>query len=304
MIDERTEMYLKAIGQMEEEGEPATTSGLARHLDVSMPSVTEMLQRLTARGLVIHEPRGPIHLSEEGQRLASSLTRRHRLWENFLVHFLGLPWDKVHEEACRLEHATSPDLEERLASFLGDLETCPHGHTIPSRDGRRKAQPAVPLTEFPPPGPARVVRIRREARDFLRRLARLDIGPGRVLNTEGTRPRDGAVRVRVEGHSHQVAPELAQEVMVEPVQAPEAPADTAVPLSKLRSGDAATVVGISGGRTFRARALSLGCTPGTEVKVVRNPGSGPLVVELRGTRVGLGRGEAEKIRVRRIESSS
>jgi DtxR family Mn-dependent transcriptional regulator len=302
MIDERTEMYLKAIGQTEEEGESATTSGLARDLDVSMPSVTEMLQRLAAKGLVIHEPRGPIRLSEEGQRLASSLMRRHRLWENFLVHFLGLPWDKVHEEACRLEHATSPELEERLASFLGDLETCPHGHTIPSRDGRRKAQPAVPLTEFQPPGPARVVRIRREARDFLRRLARLNIEPGRVLSTEGTRPRDGAVRVRVEGHSRQVAPELAQEVMVEPAQAPEVLADTALPLSELRSGDTATVVGILGGRTFRARALSLGCTPGTKVKVVRNPGSGPLVVTLGDTRVALEHGEAEHLRVKRIEA--
>jgi DtxR family Mn-dependent transcriptional regulator len=304
MIDERTEMYLKAIDRIQEEGEPATTSGLARDLDVSMPSVTEMLQRLSAKGLVIHEPRGPVRLSEEGQRLASSLTRRHRLWENFLVHFLGLPWDKVHEEACRLEHATSPELEERLASFLGDLETCPHGHTIPSRDGRRKAQPAVPLTDFPAPGPARVVRIRREAGDFLRRLARLDIGPGRVLSTEGSRHRDGAVRVRVGGHRHQVAPELAQEVMVEPARASEVSAETEISLSKLRSGEAATVVEIAGGRTFMARALSLGCTPGTEVKMIRNPGSGPLVVEVRDTRVGLGRGEAEKVRVRRIESSS
>ena len=81
MIDERTEMYLKAIGGLEDEEGAATTSSLARLLDVSMPSVTEMLQRLAAKGLVEHEPRGPIRLTEEGQRLASSLIRRHRLWE-------------------------------------------------------------------------------------------------------------------------------------------------------------------------------------------------------------------------------
>ena len=97
---------------------------------------------------------------------------------------------------------------------------------------------------------------------------------------------------------------LALTVFVLAAQAPEAPADTALTLSELRNGETATVVGILGGRTFRARALSLGCTPGTEVKVVRNPSSGPLVVEVRDTRVGLGRGEAEKIRVQRIESSS
>jgi DtxR family Mn-dependent transcriptional regulator len=304
MIDERSEMYLKAIGGLEDEEGAATTSSLARHLDVSMPSVTEMLQRLAAKGLVEHEARGPVRLTEEGERLASSLIRRHRLWENLLVQFLGFPWEKVHEEACRLEHATSPELEERLSKFLGDLETCPHGHAIPSKDGRREEEPAVPLAEFRHPGPARVVRIQREAAEFLRRLARLDISPGRVLDTRGAPSRGGPVRVSVEGRSHQVAPELAREVMVQPVEGPQEPVKAVVPLSELRNDEEGTVENLSGGKVFVAHCLALGLTQGTPIKVVRNTGQAPLTVSVRDTRVALGRGEAKKIRVRPVVNLS
>ncbi len=215
MTDERTEMYLKAIGQIEDEGEVATTSSLAGRLGVSMPSVTEMLRRLVARGLAEREPRRPVRLTAEGQRLAGSLVRRHRLWETFLFDSLKMPWDQVHEEACRLEHCTSPVVEERLSAFLSGAERCPHGHAIPREDGRRQEEPAVPLTEFPRPGRARVVRIQRETADDLRRLARLRIAPGRTLAIEAVYPRDRSVSVQVAGHRRRVGHELAKQVMVE-----------------------------------------------------------------------------------------
>jgi len=299
MIDERSEQYLKAIGQMEEEGEQATTSSLARSLSVSMPSVTEMLQRLSAKGLVHHQRRGQVRLTEDGQRLASSLIRRHRLWEAFLVRFLGFSWDEVHEEACRLEHATSTGLEERLASFLRDLDTCPHGHNIPHRASPRRAEPAVPLTKFPGPGPARVVRIQDETAQFLRRLTRLDISPGRVLQPEGVRSADGSVRVRLDGRSHQVPAEVAAQIMVQPAQTEEMPADRPVAMTELRPDETGIIADLSGGRSFVARCLALGCTPGAEVAMVRNSGRGSLIISVRGTRVALGRGEAEHLLVKR-----
>jgi DtxR family Mn-dependent transcriptional regulator len=300
MIDERSEQYLKAIGQMEEEGEQATTSSLARSLGVSMPSVTEMLQRLSAKGLVNHQRRGQVRLTEDGQRLASSLIRRHRLWEAFLVRFLGFSWDEVHEEACRLEHATSPGLEERLASFLRDLDTCPHGHAIPVRAGLRRAEPAVPLTKFPTPGPARVVRIQDETAQFLRRLTRLDISPGRVLQMEGISSTDGSVRVRSDGRSHHVPAKVAEQIMVQPAQTEDTPADRPVAMTELRPDETGIIADLSGGRNFVARCLALGCTPGTEVTMVRNSGRGSLIISVRGTRVALGRGEAEHLRVKRV----
>jgi DtxR family Mn-dependent transcriptional regulator len=300
MIDERSEQYLKAIGQMEEEGEQATTSALARSLNVSMPSVTEMLQRLSAKGLVRHRRRGPVRLSEDGQRLASSLIRRHRLWEAFLVRFLGFSWEEVHEEACRLEHATSPGLEERLAGFLRDLDTCPHGHAIPVAAGLRRAEPAVPLSKFPAPGSARVVRIQDETAQFLRRLTQLDISPGRVLQTEGVRSADGSVRVRLDGRSHRVPANVAEQIMVQAVQTKETAADRAVAVTELRPDQAGIIVDLSGGRNFVARCLALGCSPGTEVKMVHNSGHGSLIVSVRGARVALGRGEAERLLVKRV----
>ncbi|MGQ9571571.1 MAG: metal-dependent transcriptional regulator [Dehalococcoidia bacterium] len=332
MIDERSQQYLKTIGQMEEEGEEATTSSLARSLNVSMPSVTEMLQRLAAKGLVDHKRRGQVRLTKEGQRLASSLIRRHRLWEAFLVRFLGFSWDEVHEEACRLEHATSDPLEERLASFLRDLDTCPHGHNIPHAAAPTRAEPAVPLTKFSGPGPARVVRIQDETAQFLRELTRLDISPGRVLQTEGVRSADGSVRVRLDGRSEQVPAEMAEQIMVQPAQPEDTTSDRPVPVSELRPDQVGIIVDFSGleespwhqrqhhrhsgrggkgfldhfgrrGRNFLARCLALGLSPGTEVKVVHNSGHGPLILSVRGTRVALGRGEAERLRVKRANDA-
>ena len=215
MIEERPEEYLRIIGLAEERGEKATTSSLARQLNVSMPSITEMLQRLSAKGLISHKLRGPVTLTAEGQRIAGSLIRRHRLWESFLVQFLGFSWDEVHEEAGRLEHATSPALEERLAEFLGDLVSCPHGHAIPGRTDQAGARTAVPLGEFTVRGPTRVARIQQETPDFLRRLARLDIRPGQVIEVERVSVEDGSVWVRVEGRLKEVAADLAESVMVE-----------------------------------------------------------------------------------------
>ncbi len=218
MLDERAEMYLKAVAELGEEGEEATTSSIARRLDVSQPSVTEMLQRLSAKGLVSHKPRGPVRLTKQGERLATSLIRRHRLWENFLVRFLGFSWEEVHDEACKLEHGTSPALEERLAELMSDLEACPHGHTIPGRKGRAREERATPLSEFPARERARVVRIQDERAEFLQRLARLDISPGCILDTEGTSARDGSAQVRVDGRPVELAADLAKNVMVKPVE--------------------------------------------------------------------------------------
>lgn len=227
MIDERAQMYLKAVAEFSEEGDEATTSTIARRLDVSQPSVTEMLQRLFAKGLVSHKPRGAVRLTKEGERLATSLIRRHRLWENFLIRFLGFSWEEVHDEACKLEHATSPALEERLAALMGDLEACPHGHAMPGREGRASEERAIPLSEFTVPGPVRVVRIREESADFLHRLARLDISPGSMLDTEGASAKDGSVQVRVDGRPVELAADLAKNVMVKPADEDRAGGDQA-----------------------------------------------------------------------------
>ncbi len=214
MIEERPEEYLKVIGLAVEQGEEVTTSYLASRLGLSMPSITQMLRRLSARGLIEHAPRSSVRLTPEGQRLANSLIRRHRLWESFLVRFLGFSWDEVHEEAGRLEHATSPALEERLVDFLGDLASCPHGHAIPGRNADISTS-VLPLSRFEQAGTARIVRIHDETPEFLRRLARLDVRPDRIIEVESVSAEDGSAWVRVDGKLKEVAGNLASSVMVE-----------------------------------------------------------------------------------------
>lgn len=224
MASEQIEEYLEAIGKMEERGERVSTSYLARELQVAPPSVTEMLRRLSDRGLVSHEPRGDIELTPEGRALARSVMRRHRLWERFLHDILGMRADRVHDEACKLEHATSPAVEQELQRALGDSSECPHGRTIP------------PAGEMDSPSRA---------------------ASGRAA---------------------------------------------AVPLARLLPGETALVESLGTGKSLVARCLALGFTPGVKVTMVRNPRSGPLIVDVRGTRVALGRSEAQKICIAGSES--
>ena len=140
------EEYLEAIFKLQRGAEPVTVKRLAVELGVAPPSVSEMLGRLRAAGLVEEPAEGRgIALTEEGNVEGATLVRRHRLSERFLVDYLDMPWDAVHEEACKLEHVLSPEVEARLAEQLGNPLTCPHGHAIPGggRLARRRGAAAA-----------------------------------------------------------------------------------------------------------------------------------------------------------------
>jgi DtxR family Mn-dependent transcriptional regulator len=140
-----------------------------------------MMQRLAAEGLVDYEPNKGASLTAEGSRAALTTIRRHRLWERFLTDILGLQWDKVHEEACRLEHATSPETEERLAALLGDADTCPHGHPIPDKNGTTKDQKLRPLSDFDVGQTVRISAVAIEEGRLLRKIGKLGLKPRRWL---------------------------------------------------------------------------------------------------------------------------
>lgn len=128
------EEYLEAIYRLTDgdTGRHTTTSALSAQLGVSAPSVSEMLRRMGEAGLVVYKRYGGASLTATGLAQATSILRYHRLWERFLVDRLGMPWDQVHHEACRLEHATSPQVAERLAELLDHPQTCPHGNEVPA----------------------------------------------------------------------------------------------------------------------------------------------------------------------------
>ena len=143
------EDYLKAIYRLSSGTQPAATSDIANLLDLSPPSVSGMIKRLSEQGLLEHVPYKGVVLTPAGRRLALRTVRRHRLIESYLVAFLGYSWDAVHDEAERLEHAISDELAERMAAALGNPGVDPHGDPIPTADGDIAEVAGMPLSEVP-----------------------------------------------------------------------------------------------------------------------------------------------------------
>src|SRR5487761_236863 len=139
--------YLKALYQLHGDQRPVPTRELAQRLGISSPSVSEMVTRLSAQGLVEHDRYRGQQLTREGRRVALELVRHHRLLEMFLVQVLGYSWDEVHDEAERLEHVISERMEQRIFELLGRPELDPHGHAIPTLGGKVRPLSDRPLSE-------------------------------------------------------------------------------------------------------------------------------------------------------------
>src|SRR5687768_4347636 len=155
------EEYLQIIYWLEEAGLPITGANIAKAMQLSAPTVHEMVGRLGDDGYVTRADDKSIAFTEDGRRHAEQIVRRHRLIERFLTDVLGIPWDEVHEEAERLEHAMSPVLEARMLAAIGDATTCPHGHPI--RVGTRIE--GAPLADVEIGASVTVLRLENEAED-------------------------------------------------------------------------------------------------------------------------------------------
>ncbi len=189
--------YLKAIWQLAGAG-TAATGDIARALGVTAPSVTGMLSRLRAQGLVQYQPYKGAELTEHGRREAMRLLRRHRLLETFMIGELGFGWDEVHDEAERLEHVVSDEFTERLARHLGDPTFDPHGDPIPRSDGSLPEGPDTPLSEAQVGERFVAHRVLTQDGDVLSYLFGLGIEPGRRLTVVGREPGGQLLNVRVE----------------------------------------------------------------------------------------------------------
>jgi DtxR family Mn-dependent transcriptional regulator len=171
---EAEEEYLQTIFWLDEAGLPMTGANVARAMQLSQPTVHEMLGRLERDGYITRGDDKAISFTDSGREHAEGSVRRHRLIERFLTDVLGIPWDEVHEEAERLEHAMSPVLEARMLAAIGDAKTCPHGHPI--NVGQRVE--AVPLADVEVGASVRIVRFENEAEDLLHYLMATGIEPG------------------------------------------------------------------------------------------------------------------------------
>ncbi len=184
------EEYLETILELEESGIPPMRARLVERLGVSAPAVSETVGRLAREGYVTLDEQRVVHLTDEGRGYATAIMRRHRLAERLLVDVLQVPWHQVHEEAGRLEHAISANLEAHLVRLLGDPATCPHGNPIPGSANRAPADPLEALAAVQAGTPAEVRRISEEIEanaDSMLLLEEAGLIPGRgvtVVRTE------------------------------------------------------------------------------------------------------------------------
>lgn len=299
MRSERVEEYVEAIARRQKTETPVTTSSLAADLGVSLPAVTDMIRRLEVEGLIDYESNRGVTLTAKGNRAALTTIRRHRLWERFLTDILGLRWDKVHDAACRLEHAISPDMEESLASLLSYTTTCPHGHPIPDKKGHVKAQHARPLSEFEAGQQVRISAVVKEEGRLLRKIEKWGLKPDSILKIE-RKDDNGNLEVKLDGQQLQLDKATADYLMATPAFINKEAAEEDIPMSALRTGEFGVLKSYTGGKGMLGRCLSMGFTPGSTIKMVENFGSGPVLAKVHDTEVALGRGMAAKIMVTRI----
>jgi DtxR family Mn-dependent transcriptional regulator len=222
MISKATEDYLKTIYKLAQEAPGGTvgTGLLAEALGVAAPSVTGMLKKLAELGLVDHRARQGVVLTTAGEKVALEVIRHHRLLECYLIEALGYRWDEVHEEADRLEHLVSDELEARMDAALGYPTVDPHGDPIPSREGTVAAPASRPLASLEADEAATIGRVSDDDPAKLRYLADLGLFPGVPVTVLETLPFNGPLRVRVDGagggREHLLGRELAAEIFIRP----------------------------------------------------------------------------------------
>lgn len=214
------ENYLKAIYKIQQQSpDPSvSTKDIAAEMGTTAASVTDMIKKLSDKGLLDYEKYYGVSLSKEGQHKAISLIRKHRLWEVFLVEKLGLGWEEVHEIAEQLEHVQSNELVDRLDAFLNYPKFDPHGDPIPNETGRFTYRNQISLAAVGhTPKKVLMLGVRKHTPEFLRYLNSLDMRPGSLLHIKSFEPYDQAIQLSVDDKKTiWVSKETAQDIIVKP----------------------------------------------------------------------------------------
>jgi len=201
MLSQAVENFLKNIYDLQSEGSWVSTSALAERLGQRPASVTNMIQKLAKDDaqLVEYMPYKGVRLNAMGNKVALEIIRHHRLVELYLSQALGVPWDQVHEEAEKLEHVISEDLEDRIAAALGDASRDPHGSPIPTKDGRIEKLDMLPLSDIPENTAVRVVEVYDHDPPLLRYLGELGLYPGAEFTVIGREEFGSSLRILLDG---------------------------------------------------------------------------------------------------------
>ena len=209
--------YLKNIYELTENGDSASTTALAKKLNISAPSVTGMVQKLASAkpALVEYQKHQGVTLTTEGRKAALEVIRHHRLLEAWLVQTLGYSWDEVHEEAERLEHVISENFEQRIAAAMGHPMRDPHGEPIPTPDLKMPLDDSMPLSSLRPDQSATIQRIKAPDRDLLRYLEGLGLVPGAQIEVKDYSPFDHNLTIKIGRKSFVLGLSITSKIFVE-----------------------------------------------------------------------------------------
>jgi DtxR family transcriptional regulator, Mn-dependent transcriptional regulator len=208
------ENYLKAIYHLQEDGGTVTTNALAEKLHTKAASVTDMMKKLSAKGLLNYLPYYGFSLSSDGKRTAIFIIRRHRLWEYFLSQKLGFSWEEVHLLAEELEHVSSKKLIDRLDEFLGFPSYDPHGDPIPDSKGKMAQRNNLPLVLLPKNKPAVVCQVTNQSGEMLELLKHKNIGIGTKLEVKKHFPFDQSFELKIKTKTVTISEQLAKNIFV------------------------------------------------------------------------------------------
>jgi len=218
----RTEQnYLKAIYMISAsstESAEASTNAIAARMETRPATVSDMLRRLSEKGLLNHSPYRGVSLTENGLQQALAIVRRHRLWEHFLVHSLGFRWDEIHEIAEELEHVSHPGLIARLDAYLGSPTEDPHGELIPGAQLQMPHRPTRPMNSLTSGERARVVCVDEGSDALLKYLDQIELRPGSDFTVLSVEEFDQSMHIRhIDGSEWRITREVSNSVQVEPI---------------------------------------------------------------------------------------
>lgn len=214
MLSQSIEDYIKAIYRLQENGSAVTTNEIAKRLDVSAASATNMVKKLAEMNLAEHTSYKGVTLTEAGTKIALEIVRHHRLLELYLQQALGYTWDKVHEEAEHLEHHISEEFEDRINEFLGNPQYDPHGDPIPTREGVIPVTSNDSLADVDEGKEYVVQRVGEESPEFLRYVGGLGLFPNVKFSLISKEPFKGPLTLHVNGETKIIGHETAGKLFV------------------------------------------------------------------------------------------
>ena len=215
MQTQAVEDYLKTIYELQCQEGTVSTSSLANEMDVTAASATGMIKKLAKLKLVLYEPYQGVELTESGKEIALEVLRHHRLIERYLSEALGVPWDQVDEEAEKLEHILSDELETRMDAFLGYPKTDPHGAPIPSPEGHISPSSNLRLSDLAPGQRAVIAEVSDHDPEMLRYLGELGLFPQVEVAVMDVAPFEGPLTIRIGDQERALGTEVAQYILME-----------------------------------------------------------------------------------------